>query len=206
MLAFDLSFKYRNPVIVLADGYLGQMTGKVALPRGMVRPGVPAWATAGDAGHRCNTITSIFLNESELEAVNREIFASYDRIADAEQRAELFECDEVDELIVACNTPARMAKGAVSTLRRAGIKAGLFRPVTLWPFPIRVLAPLLERVRRVTVVEASDRQLEDEMRLAISHSGARAAPIARVNRYGGMLPSHDEIVARVLSESHEGAA
>jgi pyruvate/2-oxoacid:ferredoxin oxidoreductase alpha subunit/NAD-dependent dihydropyrimidine dehydrogenase PreA subunit len=196
-LAFDLSFKYRNPVIVLADGYLGQMTGKVTLPGRMVRPGVPDWATTGDAAHRHNVITSIFLNETELEDVNREIFAAYARMNDAEQRSEQFECGDAEQLVVACNTPARMAKGAVSTLRAAGIKAGLFRPITLWPFPIRDLAPLLDRVRRIVVVEASDRQLEDELRLAVSRAGARTVPIDRVNHYGGILPSHDEIVEQV---------
>ena len=196
-LAFDLSFAYRNPVIVLADGYLGQMTGKVRLPSRLTEPGVPAWCTAGDAEHRRNVITSIFLEESELEGVNRDILATYDRIAEREQRAELFACEDADVLVVACNTPARMAKGAVSTLRAAGVKAGLFRPITLWPFPIRALKPLLSRVRRIVVVEASDRQLEDEMRLALSHAGAAPIPIDRVNHYGGVLPSHDEIVARV---------
>ena len=194
-LAFDLSFAYRNPVIVLADGYLGQMTGKVRLPRELVRPGVPAWCTAGSAAHRHSVITSIFLNESELEAVNRDILATYRQIADVEQRSESFACTDAEVLVIACNTPARMAKAAVTTLRGCGVKAGLFRPVTLWPFPIRELAPLLERARHVVVIEASDGQLEDELRLAISHAGATTAPpISRVNHYGGVLPSHDEIV------------
>lgn len=197
-LAFDLSFKYRNPVIVLADGYLGQMTGKVTLPTRMVRPGVPEWATTGDAAHRRNIITSIFLNESELEEINRQNLTAYAWITSHEQRADLFEHQDAEVLIVACNTPARMAKGAVTTLRAQGIKAGLFRPVTLWPFPIRALAPLLTRVGHLVVVEASDRQLEDELRLAISHAGARTPQIDRVNHYGGILPSHDEIVESVM--------
>ena len=201
VLAFDLAFEYRNPVIVLADGYLGQMTGKVMLPRRMVQPGVPAWSIAGDAAHRSNVVTSIFLNELDLEAVNRGIIANYELMTEREQRADAFECDDADMLIVACNTPSRMAKGAVRTLRTRGVKAGLFRPLTLWPFPIGALAPLLDRVRRVVVVEASHRQLEDEMRLAISRSGARTVPIDRVNRFGGMLPSHDEIVERVVSSA-----
>lgn len=193
-VAFDLSFAYRNPVIVLADGYLAQMTGKVRLPRELVRPGVPAWCTAGDAAHRRSVITSIFLNESELEGVNRDILGTYRRITDAEQRCERFACTDAEVLVVACNTPARMAKGAVTTLRAQGVKAGLFRPITLWPFPIRELSPLLERAQRVVVVEASDGQLEDELRLAMSHAATIAPPISRVNHYGGVLPSHDEIV------------
>jgi pyruvate/2-oxoacid:ferredoxin oxidoreductase alpha subunit len=139
------------------------------------------------------------LNELELEVLNRTIVANYDAIADAEQRSDAFECDDAEVLIVACNTPARMAKGAIRTLRDRGIKAGLFRPLTLWPFPIRALAPLLDRAQRVVVVEASAGQLEDELRLAVSRSGARRVPIDRVNRYGGMLPSHDEIVECVVN-------
>jgi len=201
ILAFDLSFKYRNPVILVADGYLGQMTGKVTVPQSACEPGLPSWAIAGDAAHRGNVVTSIFLNEADLEAVNRELIAKYDRIAAAEQRVDLFHCDDADVLIVACNTPARMAKGAVSTLRARGLKAGLFRPITLWPFPIDALAPLLERAKRLVVVEASAGQLEDELRLAVSRAGARVVPIDSVRRYGGMLPSHDEIVDRVVSRS-----
>jgi len=200
-LAFDLSFTYRNPVIVLADGYLGQMTGKVSLPSQMVRPGIPEWAVTGDRSHRHNLVSSIFLEESELEENNRLHFATYARIADAEARADLFACDDAEVLVVACNTPARMAKGAVSTLRSRGIKAGLFRPITLWPFPIRLLAPLLPRLRHLVVVEASDRQLEDELRLAMSYDGGPAIAIDRVNHYGGVLPSHDEIVERVAEVS-----
>lgn len=199
-LAFDLAFRYRNPVIVLADGYLGQMTGKVSLPPRLVKPGVPEWATAGDRAHRANTITSIFLSEAELEEVNRQNLAAYDWIEDHEQRADLFQCEDADVIIVACNTPARMAKGAVSTLRARGVKAGLFRPISLWPFPIRALLPLLDQATRLIVVEASDRQLEDELRLAMSRSRTRMLPILRVNHYGGILPSHDEIVERAVRD------
>lgn len=199
MLAFDLSFKYRNPVVVLADGYLGQMTGKVVLPRQTVTPGVPAWAVTGDAAHRLNLISSIFLEAHELEIANQHLFRTYEQIDDAEQRADLFECDDAEFVIVSCNTPARMAKGAVRTLRRRGVKAGLFRPLTLWPFPIRILAPMLDTAQRVIVVEASGTQLEDEMRLAMSHADARHVEIDRVNRLGGMIPSQDEIVERVMS-------
>jgi pyruvate/2-oxoacid:ferredoxin oxidoreductase alpha subunit/NAD-dependent dihydropyrimidine dehydrogenase PreA subunit len=205
MLAFDLSAKYRNPVIVLADGYVAQMTGRVTLPREMVQPGVPSWAVAGDEAHRRNLITSIFLSETDLEAENLQLLAKYARIADAEARADAFKCDDAEILLVACNTPARMAKGAVRTLRARGIKAGLLRPLTLWPFPIRALAPILRRVQQVMVVEASAGQLEDEMRLAISRADLATPSITRVNRHGGVLPSHDEIVSHVTSSQPVGA-
>jgi pyruvate/2-oxoacid:ferredoxin oxidoreductase alpha subunit len=103
---------------------------------------------------------------------------------------------------VACNTPSRMAKGAVQALREQGVKAGLFRPLTLWPFPIRLLEPLLGRARRLVVVEASHGQLEDELRLALSHAGlGRDLPIGYLRRYGGVLPSDQEIVELVRREA-----
>jgi pyruvate/2-oxoacid:ferredoxin oxidoreductase alpha subunit/NAD-dependent dihydropyrimidine dehydrogenase PreA subunit len=209
MLAFDLAFTYRNPVVVLGDGYLAQMTGRVRLPSSAVQPGLPGWAVSGDAAHRRNLVASIFLSEQELEEHNRLLLEKYRRITEAEQRADLFHCDDAEVLLVACNTPSRMAKGAVTRLRAQGIKAGLFRPVTIWPFPTVLLAPLLERVRRIVVVEASARQLEDELRLAASNAGIMKMPlIERVNRYGGVLPSEDEIVASVRAgtQSAAGAA
>jgi pyruvate/2-oxoacid:ferredoxin oxidoreductase alpha subunit/NAD-dependent dihydropyrimidine dehydrogenase PreA subunit len=197
MLAFELSARDRNPVIVLADGYLGQMTGKVALPAEAVRPGLPGWAVHGDAAHRGNLVSSILLRELDQEAHNAHLIAKYARIAATEQRADLYRCDDAEVLVVACNTPARMAKGAVETLRAEGIAAGLFRPITVWPFPIRPLLPLLGRARRIVVVEASDGQLEDELRLALSHADAAPPRIDHVRRYGGVLPSQREIVDAV---------
>jgi pyruvate/2-oxoacid:ferredoxin oxidoreductase alpha subunit/ferredoxin len=197
MLAFELAFKYRNPVILAADGYLGQMTGKVELPPYFVVPGVPAWAVTGDREHRRNLITSIYLAEADLEEHNRKLVAKYERIAAAEQRAELYRTDDADVIVVAANTPARMAKGAVEELRRRGVRAGLFRPITLWPFPIRALQPLADHARRLVVVEASAGQLEDELRLALSHAGCVPARIDSVRRMGGVLPSVDEIVRAV---------
>lgn len=198
LLAFSLAFEYRNPVMIAADGYLGQMTGKVTLPPSMIRPGLPAWAVYGDAAHRGNLINSIHLAEADLEAHNRHLQAKYLRMIKAEQRADLYRCDDADVLLVACNTPARMAKGAVRALREGGIAAGLFRPQTLWPFPVRALKPLLEEVRQIVVVEASDGQLEDELRLALSHAGVgEGIEIRHVRRMGGVLPSQREIVEGV---------
>jgi pyruvate/2-oxoacid:ferredoxin oxidoreductase alpha subunit len=143
-------------------------------------------------------ITSIILAEADLEAHNLHLDDKYARIAAAEARAESFCCDEAEVIVVACNTPARMAKGAVQALRREGIAAGLFRPQTLWPFPIEQLLPLLGRAERVVVVEASDGQLEDELRLALSHAGAgEGLEIQHVRCYGGVLPTHAEIVQAV---------
>ena len=199
MLAFDLSFKYRNPVVILGDGYLGQMTGKVTLPPTMVRPGLPAWAVWGDRDHRRNLICSIFLNETDLEAHNEHLLEKYEQMTAAEQRADLFYMDDAETVIVACNTPARMAKGAVEAIRQEGGKVGLFRPITLWPFPIDLLKPHLGHIRRFIVVEASHGQLEDELRLALSHAGVvHLADIDFVRHTGGVLPQQDEIVKSIL--------
>jgi pyruvate/2-oxoacid:ferredoxin oxidoreductase alpha subunit len=199
MLAFDLAFEYRNPVIVLPDGYLGQMTGKVRLPDHMVVPGRPAWAVSGDAAHRHNLVTSIHLAEPELEAHNEMLNAKYRRIEEHVPRANFHRADDARFLIVACNTPARMAKGAVAELRERGIAAGLFHPVTLWPFPTRQLVPHLGRVTDLLVVEGGPGQLEDELRLALSHAGAPPVRIHSLRRFGGMLPQAHDIVEKVLA-------
>lgn len=197
MLAFDLTFAYRNPVIIVGDGYMGQMTGKVTLPKGMRKPGLPAWAVSGDRDHRGNLICSIYLEEKDLEEHNLHLNEKYFRMNRREQRADCFYCDDADLLLVACNTPARMAKGAVQTLRHQGMRVGLFRPITLWPFPIDALRPLLNHTQRILVVEAGNGQLEDELRLALQKADVAAPPIEHLRRYGGILPSQDEIVHQV---------
>ena len=200
MLAFELTFKYRNPVIILGDGFLGQMTGRVDLPEAMVKPGIPAWAVWGDRMHRRNLISSIYLAEKDLENHNLHLLEKYEAMKAAEQRADLFYADDAEVLIVACNTPARTAKGAVEELRREGIKAGLFRPITIWPFPIDLLRKPLETARRIVVVEASNGQLEDELRLALSYAGLHDhPPIESVRHYGGVLPQMDEVITRVTA-------
>ena len=199
MEAFEKAFKYRLPVIVLGDGYLGQVTGSVKLPEYMIKPGTPEWAVAGDREHRANLITSLQISEADLERENIELEKLYEDICANEQRADLFNTEGCEILLVAANTPARMAKGAIRTLRSKGIKAGLFRPVSLWPFPIDRLKALLEAepVKHIMVVEASLGQLEDEMRLALSYTDVKRPPISHVRRLGGVLPSGQEIVAAV---------
>jgi pyruvate/2-oxoacid:ferredoxin oxidoreductase alpha subunit len=199
MLSFELAFKYRNPVVILGDGYLGQMTGRVQLPRQMIEPGIPEWAVYGDRSHRRNLICSIELEAEGLERHNLELNEKYDKILACEQRADYYRCDDANVLLVACNTPSQLAKGAAKELRDRGLKVGLLRPVTVWPFPIDALVGLLGRVKHLVVVEASSGQLEDELRLALSHAGAHwLPPLSHVRRMGGVLPSTDEIVGHVL--------
>ncbi len=201
MLSFELAFRYRNPVIIVSDGYLGQMTGRVTLPRTMLKPPLPEWAVYGDAMHRGNLINSIELDEHDLEERNRQLNAKYARIAENEQRADLYEAEDAEVLLVSFGTPARMAKGAVRVLRERGVKAGLFRPVTLWPFPIDRLLSLLPGLKRLVVVEASPGQLEDEMRLALSYAGRPHPAIEHLRHFGGVLPQQSEIVDLVLGTS-----
>ena len=193
MVAFELSFKYRNPVMVLADGYLGQMTGKVNLPDHLVKPGIPKWAVYGDRMHRKNLINSIFLDERDLEKHNEHLNRKYEAMQ-AEARAESFLCEDAEIILVACNTPARASKGAVQELRNQGVKAGLFRPITVWPFPVQQLIAHLQRGQRLLVVEASAGQLEDELRLALSKAGQATPSIGHVRRMGGMLPDQRDII------------
>jgi pyruvate/2-oxoacid:ferredoxin oxidoreductase alpha subunit len=198
MLAFELTFKYRNPVVILGDGYLGQMTGKVNLPTAMIKPGIPKWAVNGDADHRGNLINSIFLSETDLEAHNIYLNDKYRQMAENESRCETFMAEDAEVLIIATNTPARASKGAVQDLRNQGIKAGLFRPVTVWPFPVKQLIKVLPQVQRIVLVEASNGQLEDEVRLALSLAGYQNLPtISSVRHFGGMLPQQTEVVAHI---------
>ncbi|WP_005033451.1 4Fe-4S dicluster domain-containing protein [Holophaga foetida] len=196
-LAFELSFKYRNPVMVMADGYLGQMTGKVKLPDHMVEPGLPAWGVYGDLNHRGNLNSSVFLDEATMETRNLKLFDKYEQMK-SEARAECFQAEDAEILLVACNTPSRASKGAAQKLREQGARVGLFRPITIWPFPIEQLLPLLPRLKQIVVVEASKNQIEDELRLALSHAGITdPPPITHVQRYGGILPKENEVVAHV---------
>lgn len=200
MLAFELSFKYRNPVVILGDGYLGQMTGKVNLPNKMVKPGLPEWAVWGDAAHRGNLINSFYLSEQDLFDHNKKLNQKYGKMHEAEQRAELFKCEDAEYLIVACNMPAQMAMGAVQVLRKEGIKVGLFRPITVWPFPITKLLGVLPHVKTIVMVEASNGQLEDEMRLALSKAGwQKPLRIESVRTGGGILPQVKDIRDAVSS-------
>jgi pyruvate/2-oxoacid:ferredoxin oxidoreductase alpha subunit len=180
------------------------MTGKVVLGSTMVRPGLPEWAVFGDAPHRGNLISSIYLDEKDLETHNAHLNAKYLSM-EKEQRADLYACADASTLVVAFGTPARMAKGAVEALRAEGHRVGLFRPVTLWPFPIAKLKALLPRVERILVVEASNGQLEDELRLALSKAGLAAPPIESVRHFGGVLPQSKEIAAAVRSHAEVAA-
>jgi pyruvate/2-oxoacid:ferredoxin oxidoreductase alpha subunit len=179
---------------------MGQMTGKVDLPPNFIKPGIPDWAVYGDASHRGNLISSIQLSETDLQAHNIYLNQKYARMIQNEQRAEQYRCDDAEILLIACNTPARMAKGAVQEMRHRGVRAGLFRPITLWPFPIDFLRPIIPRIKKIVMVEAGNGQLEDELRLALSKSGIPCPPLESVRHFGGVLPQKEEIIEQVASE------
>lgn len=191
--AFELAFRYRNPVVVAADGYLGQITGRVSLPDSMIEPGLPGWAVWGDKAHKGNLNTSILQDWAELERHNERISAKYREMERREQRSATYRAEGAHTLIIAAGTPARMAKAATARLRREGRSAGLFQPVTLWPFPIDALREPLKRAERLVVVEASDGQLEDELRLALQKANIGGIPIHHLRHMGGILPTVDEI-------------
>lgn len=197
MEAFRMTFEYRNPVVILADGYLGQMTGRVSLPDYMIKPGRPSWAVWGDAAHRGNLISSIMLDEHDLEQHNEHLNAKYAQIAAKEQRAHRSGDEQAKILVMACNTPARMVKGAVEQLRRQGMSLATFQPVTIWPFPIDALRREWESLTDLLVVEASNGQLEDELRLALSYAELGGVRIHNLRHMGGVLPTESEISARI---------
>ncbi|MCC7383228.1 MAG: 4Fe-4S binding protein [Deltaproteobacteria bacterium] len=197
MEAFELTFRYRNPVVVAADGYLGQITGRVALPDHLIEPGLPDWAVWGDAAHSGNLNSSIFQDWNDLEKHNEHLSAKYREIARREQRAKTFRAENAEVLVLACNTPARMAKAAVEALRQEGRAVGLFQPISVWPFPIDPLRPLLQHARDVLVVEASDGQLEDELRLALHHADIGGVRIHHLRHMGGILPTDREVYEHV---------
>ena len=201
MLAFELAFKYRNPVVIVGDGYLGQMTGKVTLPREMVVPGIPEWAVFGDRSHRGNLICSINLSEVDLEQHNiapeREVRP--DRPPPSSGPTSIAATTPMS-LLVACNTPAQLAKGAIKELRDKGLKVGLFRPITLWPFPIDALS---RPARRRRGASSSWRRAAGSSRTSCGWRSATPdvhapPPISHVRRMGGILPSQGEIVEHVL--------
>ncbi|HAJ37422.1 MAG TPA: 3-methyl-2-oxobutanoate dehydrogenase subunit beta [Chloroflexi bacterium] len=193
-ISFDLAFQYRTIVIIAGDGALGQMMEPVTLPP--MRPPRqerPAWALTGVDGRQPNIITSLYLDADELEQVNLRLQAKLARIAAAEQRWECYLTDDADFLVVAFGTVARIARTAVRTARAAGIRAGLFRPISLWPFPAPALDQLAARVKGVVVAEMNAGQMVEDVRLIVRGR----APVRFLGRTGGVIPLPDEIASEL---------
>jgi len=192
-LAFDLGDKYRTPVMVLADGLLGQMMEPVRLPEAINLEDLPAkpWAIDGHKNQRPrNTISSLQLAAQDLEDAIQSRWVRYREIKATEQRFESFMMDDAEFAIVAYGAASRIARSAVGKARALGIKVGLIRPITLWPYPVDAVEKALDKVKAFLVTEFSMGQMVDDVRLVVN--GRK--PVNFFAHTGGVVPTPDEIV------------
>lgn len=202
-LAFDLADKYRNPVFILADGYTGQMMEPVDFLTVDAHAQVtPEWAVDGTAETRKNLITSLYIHPDELEAHVRKLEAKYKRASEVETRWENYRTEDADVVFLGYGVVARILKSVVEMLRGRGIRAGLLRPITLFPFPSGEIRRLAKQAALFYVVEMSTGQMVEDVRLAVE--GAR--PVEFYSRVGGNVPSAEEIFEKVLKTMEARAA
>jgi 2-oxoglutarate/2-oxoacid ferredoxin oxidoreductase subunit alpha len=192
--AFELSEKWRIPTMILADGLIGQMMEGVVLPpdRGSsARPPRPWAAGSGGPGRR-NHVCSMILDPPALEASIRARFERYAKVAAAVTRFEPVQAEDADLVLVAYGTASRVSLGAVQMARAQGLKLGLFRPISLWPYPSAALAALAAKGKRFLAVEMSMGQMVEDLRLAVAGTSAK---VDFFGRCGGMVPSEEEVLA-----------
>ncbi len=196
-LAFELAFRYRNPAMILSDGVIGQMMEKVVLPPFKPRRTEEEiiqqcpWATTGRTGGRKpNIITSLELRSEEMEIINLRLQAKYNKIQEEEVRFEEYLLDDAEYAIVAFGSAARIAKKSIQIARAQGIRVGLLRPITLWPFPAREVRKLAKRVKGILSLEFNAGQMVEDIRLAAEGS----VPVQHFGRLGGIIPDPDEVV------------
>ncbi|MBR5634993.1 MAG: 3-methyl-2-oxobutanoate dehydrogenase subunit VorB [Prevotella sp.] len=196
-LAFELAFKYRNPAMILSDGVIGQMMEKVVLPPQKPRRTEEEvlkecpWASTGRTKDRQpNIITSLELTSEVMEKRNLHLQEKYQQIRDNEVRYETEQMDGADYMIVAFGSAARIAEKAMEQAAEEGLKVGLFRPITLWPFPEKEIAAAAQGKKGVLVVEINAGQMVEDVRLSVNG----AVPVAHFGRLGGIVPEPDEIV------------
>lgn len=196
-LAFELAFKYRNPAMILSDGVIGQMMEKVVLPpfkprrtEEEIRRECP-WATMGRTkDRRPNIITSLELKPEVMEEHNLHLQEKYRKIRETEVRYETWMCNDADYIIVAFGSAARIAQKAIDMARTEGLKVGLFRPITLWPFPTKQISEMAHDKKGILVVEINAGQMVEDVRLAVNGK----KPVEQFGRLGGIVPEPDEIV------------
>jgi 2-oxoisovalerate ferredoxin oxidoreductase alpha subunit len=193
MDAFALAFKYRNPAIVLADAVLGQMMEFLTFPKEVRPRPLTPWAVQGDAETRRNVVTSIFLDIDEMERHNIKLQEKYD-LMEMDARSESYQVEDADIILTGYGTCSRIARTAVDRLRAKGIKAGLFRPITLFPFPAQELQSAAAG-KKLLVVELSNGQYRDDV---ILHLNGLAKP-QLINRMGGNLMSVEDVVKAAAS-------
>ena len=196
-LAFDLAFKYRNPAMILSDGIIGQMMEKVELDGYVPRwtdkelSANSPWATTGKPNARNrNIITSLSLESAEMEEHNNRLQAKYRQMEAEEVRYETFDCDDAEYLLVAYGSSARICQKTVEIAREKGVKLGLLRPITLFPFPTKAIAELATRVKGILSVEMSAGQMVQDIRLAVNGK----VKVEHYGRLGGIVPSPGEVI------------
>ncbi len=195
--AFDLADTYRTPTMILADGMIGQMMEPVLLPPERDPESLPAkpWATSGTRMEReHNVVNSLYLSPEKLNDTNHERFERYAAIRAKEQRAELMMCDDAELVVVAFGAASRIARTAVRDARAKGIKCGLLRPITLWPFPEQAIGQLIDGGTRAFLsVELNMGQMVEDVRLA----AAGRVPVSFYGQTGGVLPTPEEVLAAI---------
>lgn len=202
-LAFDLAFKYRNPAIILADGVIGQMMEKVVLPdykprrtEEEIEKECPWAATGRKKNRKNNIITSLELKPEVMEQNNLRFQAKYKKIEENEVRYEEILCDDAEYLLVAFGCSARICQKACEMARAEGIKLGLIRPITLWPFPSKVIAKYADKVKAMLSVELNAGQMVEDVRLAVNGK----IKVEHYGRLGGIVFTPDEIVNAVKTK------
>ena len=195
MRAFALSQKWRMVVFVLADGVLGQMIEPLRFPETSVEPKTDtSWAVDGTAATRPNVVTSIFLDFDQQETFNNQLQEKYAAVEAAEQDSEGYRMEDADIALVAYGISARISQGAVDAARAEGIRAGLFRPKTLYPFPKDALNAFVAKGgKRLISVEMSNGQMRDDIKLAVECR----CPVHLANRLGGNLVTQEQVLAKI---------
>ena len=193
--AFDLADQYRMVAMIVGDGFLGQMSEALVLPEPSGKSFDKSdWALTGAAGRKAHTVMSLrLIPDDALEQVNLRLQAKYREIEAKEVRYETYLVDDADILLVGFGTASRICRAVVNTLRQEGIKAGLFRPITLWPFPSQALEAAAEGKKKILDVELNAGQMLEDIRLALG----KEADIDLCAKMGGLVPDVDEIAERV---------
>ncbi|MDE7396449.1 MAG: 3-methyl-2-oxobutanoate dehydrogenase subunit VorB [Muribaculum sp.] len=205
-LGFDLAFKYRTPAVILADGIVGQMMEKVVLPPQRPRrtqqeiEAQCPWAITGKTdGRQRNIMTTLELESSAMEVINLRLQEKYKLIEDNEVRYETYLADDADYLIVAFGSIARIAMKAIEDLREQGVKVGLIRPITLWPFPYEAIERISAGAKGILTVEINAGQMVEDVRLACHDK----IPVYHFGRMGGIVPNPQEIIDSLFNHFPE---
>ena len=191
---FDLADKYRMTAMILADGTMGQMMEPVSLDFAAGEAVEKPWATTGTRMSRPhNIVNSLFLKPEQLEKTNFERYERYEKIKETEVMYEEYMMEDAEICVVAFGIAARVSKNAINEARAQGIKVGLIRPITLWPFPEKAIAAAAEKVKKFISVELSMGQMIEDIRLAVNGK----APVTLCNRTGGMIPAPEQVLAAI---------